>query len=239
MERTKAGTSRRGFLGTIATGAAAFTAASIAPLAAGAEPITHNFLNDDDPDAWFKKLKGKYRMVFDATRPHEIFPFAWPMVFMLTNQSTGAKPDDVGVVVVLRHSAIAYAFQDNIWAKYNYGQVFQAEDLGPAFVAADSKTAVSKRNPFWKPKKGDFQLPGFGAVDIGINTLQEQGVMFCVCSAAMTVYSNVVAQNSGMKADDVLNDWKSGLIPNIQVVPSGVWAVGRAQQHGCAYCFAG
>jgi hypothetical protein len=42
-----------------------------------------------------------------------------------------------------------------------------------------------------------------------------------------------------MKAEDVYNEWKSGLLPGITIVPSGVWAVGRAQEYKCAYCFAG
>ncbi len=42
-----------------------------------------------------------------------------------------------------------------------------------------------------------------------------------------------------MDAKTVYNDWKSGVLPGIQIVPSGVWAVGRAQEHGCAYCYAG
>jgi intracellular sulfur oxidation DsrE/DsrF family protein len=29
------------------------------------------------------------------------------------------------------------------------------------------------------------------------------------------------------------------LIPGVQVVPSGVLAVARSQEKGCAYCFAG
>jgi hypothetical protein len=29
------------------------------------------------------------------------------------------------------------------------------------------------------------------------------------------------------------------VIPTIQIVPSGVWAVNRAQKAGCSYCFAG
>jgi intracellular sulfur oxidation DsrE/DsrF family protein len=29
------------------------------------------------------------------------------------------------------------------------------------------------------------------------------------------------------------------LLPGVQVVPSGVWAVGRAQEKGCGYCYAG
>jgi intracellular sulfur oxidation DsrE/DsrF family protein len=42
-----------------------------------------------------------------------------------------------------------------------------------------------------------------------------------------------------MKPEDVMKDWMAGLLPGIQVVPSGVWALGRAQEHGCHYIFAG
>jgi intracellular sulfur oxidation DsrE/DsrF family protein len=37
----------------------------------------------------------------------------------------------------------------------------------------------------------------------------------------------------------VKKDWESGLLPGVTVVPSGVWALGRAQENKCAYCFAG
>jgi hypothetical protein len=55
----------------------------------------------------------------------------------------------------------------------------------------------------------------------------------------MTVYSAAVGE--GMKMDPVAvkKEWMAGLLPGIQVVPSGVWAVGRAQEHGCTYCYAG
>src|SRR4029078_3762313 len=114
-----------------------------------------------------------------------------------------------------------------------------ADKLGPGFMAADAATAAQHRNPFWNAKMGDFAVPGIGPVPIGINQLQESGVMFCVCNAAMTVFSAVVAMKMNMKAEDVMNDWKANLIPGIQIVPSGVWAVGRAQEHGCKYIFAG
>jgi intracellular sulfur oxidation DsrE/DsrF family protein len=42
-----------------------------------------------------------------------------------------------------------------------------------------------------------------------------------------------------MEADAVKKDWMSGLLPGIQPVPSGVWALGRAQENGCGYIFAG
>lgn len=225
--------SRRSFLGKLATGAAAVGATTlVAPLSLSAK-MDHGISGTlADPDEWFKKLKSaKHKMVFDVTQPHGVFPFAWPRVFMMTNNATGTPDKDCGIVVVLRHDAIGYAMKDEIWAKYKLGDVFKAED--------PLAKAPAIRNPFWKPKTGDFKVPGIGNVAIGINELQESGVMFCVCNAAITVYSAAVAEGMGLKAEDVKQEWVAGLLPNIQVVPSGVWAIGRAQEHGCGYCFAG
>jgi intracellular sulfur oxidation DsrE/DsrF family protein len=227
-------TSRRDFMGTLAASATAGLAITAIsnPLLASipkSEPSLEPGI--EEADAWFNKVKGKHRVVFDATRPHEIMPFVWPRIFLMTNGSTGTLEKDCGVVVVLRHEAIPYAFEDRLWAAYKFGEVFKAED--PA------TKAPSVRNPFLNTKPGDFKVPGFGEVPIGIKELQASGVMFCVCDAAMTVYSAAVA--GGMQKDpaEVKKDWMSGLIPGIQVVPSGVWALGRAQEHQCAYIFAG
>lgn len=227
----KGATARRDFLGTLAAGAAAMGIATLAtPLNLHAEAKTV-YAGPDDADAWFNKINGKHRIVFDVTKPHEIFPFAWPKVFLLTNQATGTAEKENSVVVILRHDAIPYAFEDRLWVKYKFGEVFKAPD--------PLTKAPAVRNPFWKPKSGDFKIPGFGNVDIGINQLQDSGVMFCVCDAAITVYSAATAQGMGQDPAEVKKDWVAGLLPGIQVVPSGVWAVGRAQEHGCAYCFAG
>jgi intracellular sulfur oxidation DsrE/DsrF family protein len=132
----------------------------------------------------------------------------------------------------LRHTAIPYAFENTMWEKYKFGEVFKAMD-----PAATDKPSL--RNPFWKPASGAFTVPGIGEVKIGINELQASGVLFCVCSAAITVYSAALASSSNKNAEEIKNDWMSGLIPGIQPVPSGVWALGRAQEKGCAYIFAG
>ncbi len=225
---TKKQSPRRKFLGNIAAGAAALGMMSI-PSSIKAAPSL--FKETDDADEWFKKIKGKHRIVFDATKPNGLFPFAWPKVFLMTNAATGTPEKDNSVVVVLRHEAIPYAFEDRLWAKYKFGDMFKADD--------PRTKAIATVNPFWKPKTGDYQIPGFGAIPIGINELQDSGVMFAVCNAAITVYSNVTAQQMKMDPADVMKDWTSGLLPGVQIVPSGVWAVGRAQEHGCAYCFAG
>jgi intracellular sulfur oxidation DsrE/DsrF family protein len=238
-------THRRGFLGMLASGAAALGLTALtSPLQVnaqqekgGGKPV--QTMPKNEADMWFDKLKGRHRVVYDATQPHEIFPFAWPKVFLMTNEATGSPASDCGVVVVLRHSAIGYAFQDKMWEKYSFGEMFKANDLGPAFAAADKDTATRTRNPFLNTKPGDFQVPGIGAINIGINDLMKDGVMFCVCNAAMTVYSAAASGKMGMKAEDAYTEWKANLIPGIQVVPSGVWALGRAQERKCAYIFAG
>ncbi len=234
MENNSPKQPRREFLGSLAAGAAAISVATLAtPLAAAAEKFnSYGTTNPDDAEAWFAKVDGgKHKIMFDVTRPHEALPFAWPKVYMLTNAGTGTPDKDNRVVVVLRHDGIPYAFEDRIWAKYKFGEVFKADD--------PLTKAPSTRNPFWKPKTGDFSFPGLGNVDIGINQLQDIGVMFCVCAVAIQVYTSAVAKGMGANADDVKKDWLSGLLPGVQVVPSGVWAVGRAQEHGCGYCFAG
>jgi hypothetical protein len=166
---TKEGTNRRNFLGTIATGAAAIGLTSIAPSIsafAGEAKFDHKVYGD--PEEMFKKINGKHRIVFDSPHPHEVYPFAWPRVFLLTNEATGTANKDCSVVVVLRHSSIGYAMEDRVWAKYELGKTFEAND--------PETNAPALRNPFWKPKPGAFKFPGIGEVLIGVNQLQESGV---------------------------------------------------------------
>jgi intracellular sulfur oxidation DsrE/DsrF family protein len=224
------GETRRDFLGKLAAGAAALGTVSLAPFTAQALPglTDHEYSGAEE---WFNKIKGKHRIVFDATQPHDLMPFAWPKVFLLTNAATGTPEKECSVVVVLRHDAVGYALQNEMWEKYKLGELFKADD--------PLTKAPATRNPFWKPKEGDFKVPGLGNVAIGINQLQENGVMFCACEMAITVYSAVAADMMKMDAATVKKEWLGAVLPNIQVVPSGVWALGRAQEHGCTYCFAG
>jgi hypothetical protein len=147
----------------------------------------------------------------------------------MTNAATGSPDKDCTAVVVLRHNAFAYALQDSMWEKYKFGEMFKVND-------PETKT-FALRNPFWKPKPDDFSAPGLGVVQLGIGDLQAGGVMFCVCDVAMTVYSAVVAGNTKQDAATVKKEWLDALIPGIPPMPSGVWAVGRAQEHGCGYCY--
>jgi intracellular sulfur oxidation DsrE/DsrF family protein len=215
--------SRREFVGTLTAGATTLLAGiSSTSFAKPADPVLV-----DDAEAWFKKIKGKHRIIYDAPEPHDGLPIIWSWAFFQTNNQTGTPDSDLTAMVVLRHNGIPIAMEDRLWEKYKFGEVFKVTD--------NNLKAPAIRNTFYEPKGADFPLPG---VD-GVKKLQERGGMFCVCDLALTVYSTFVAQSLNQKPEDVKKDWVTGLLPGIQVVPSGVWAIGRAQEHGCAYCYAG
>jgi len=215
--------SRREFVGTLSASAATLLAGiTTTSFAAPAD----NKLVADAED-WFKKVKGKHRIIYDAPEPHEGMPIIWSWAFYQTNNQTGTADTDLTAVVVLRHNGIPLAMEDKLWDKYKFGEVFKIND--------NNTKAPSVRNPYYDPQGADFPLPGID----GVKKLQARGAMFCVCDLALTVYSGFVAKSMNQNPEDVKKDWVAGLLPGIQVVPSGVWAVGRAQEKGCGYCYAG
>jgi intracellular sulfur oxidation DsrE/DsrF family protein len=220
----KSATNRRALLGGIATLGAVTGLAELIPQAAAAEaggPAAAGFAH------WLSSIGGKHRQVFDAPAPNEGMPLLWSFVFLHTGaQAYGVTDKDLGVVIVLRHSAIPIAFTDPLWAKYQLGEVFHIND--PA------SKAPATRNFFVGSKPGDLMIP-----DASLDKLIARGVKVGVCDTAMKVFSGIVAKKMGMEAEAVHKDWSAGLVPGVTAVPSGVIAVNGAQAHGCTYCFAG
>ncbi len=213
---------RRGFLGGLAASAALGMTGLIEAAA-----NTNNQSGESDAafDAWIKSIKGKHKQVFDAPSTNGGFPFAWPRVFQLTNNQVGVPNDQLTAVVILRHDAIPLAMVDALWTKYNFGEVFHAHD-------PMTKTPWTS-NPFWKPKSA-LPIPG-----MALNELLDSGVLVGVCDMALKFYSQGVAEKMKLDAAEIKKDWVGGIFPGIQIVPSGVLAINRAQEAGCTYCYAG
>jgi intracellular sulfur oxidation DsrE/DsrF family protein len=224
--------SRRSFIGSIALGAAAgsLTLLSSCKDEAGSETDASAAPEPEklhEADEWFKGIKGKHRIVYDGSTPHDGFAIAWNWAFYLTNNQTGTPDEDMTAVSVLRHNAIPFALEDRLWEKYKLGEFFG--------INGNVTKEPLLRNPYYEPQEGDFILPPIE----GIKRLQERGAMFCVCDLALNVYSGFIAQGMDLEAADIYKDFISGVHPGIQIVPSGVWALGRAQELGCGYIFAG
>jgi len=215
---------RRGFLGTLAAGAATMGLASlrnVEALAATPPPGTIA----EDFEAMCKKMKSrKHRQVFDTPMPNHGFGIIWSWAFLETNNATGTADKDLGIIVVLRHEAIPFAMEDGLWNKYKFGEKFEIED--------PTTKKPSVRNLVVKPE--DMPLP---AMTMG--AVQKRGVDIGVCDLALTFYSGRFAKEMNMDADTIKKDWVGGVLPGIRLLPSGVWAVNRAQEHGFTYCFAG
>jgi hypothetical protein len=218
--------SRRKFMATLA--ATAGMAGLSAPLFANHFP--HGSIvskNTGEADDWINKIKGSHRIVYDAPEPHSGLPFIWAWAYYLTNNQTGTDDNDMTAMVVLRHNAIPFAMKDKLWSKYKFGESFQVTD--------NTTTKPAIRNPYYTPKDGDYPFPG---VD-GIKAMMDRGAMFCVCDLALSVYSGMIAQGMNLNPEEVNKEWKEGILPGIQIVPSGVWALGRAQEKSCGYIYAG
>lgn len=219
---------RRDFLGMLATGAAALGAGQILTGGTAKAGTTLPLQGSSDMglEAWLGKIQGKHRQVFDAPAVNHGYPLAWARVFLSTNNQVGVPDSDCSAVVIVRHDAIPLAMESRLWEKYNFGKVFDLTD-------PETKEPM-KKNPFYQIPPGVLPFD-----DMTVDELQKRGVMFGVCDMALTFNSMKVAKDMGMDAAEVKKDWVSGLLPNIQIVPSGVLAVNRAQEHGCTYVYAG
>jgi intracellular sulfur oxidation DsrE/DsrF family protein len=220
-------TPRRGFLGRLAAASLAFGLGATPERLRAERTSSVGDLASPDDEHWLERVKGKHRQVFDAVSPNDGMSLIWSMVFLDTNKaSAGLKDENLNAVVVLRHGAIPIAFTDPIWSKYKLGEGFGVKD--PA------TKAPAERNPFFHPRDGDLPFPG-----AAIEHLLGRGVIFGVCNVALTVYSGMRADAIGVPKDEAKQEWIAGLVPGMTIVPAGVWAVNRAQEHGCSYCYAG
>lgn len=218
-------THRRSFLGRLTAGTlAVMGVAGATPRTLDAEALIDSHTGVDD---WLNGLTGTYRQFFDAVSVNEGFPFSFAMTFMNTIGETYKVSDkNINAVVGLRHFAIPLAFNNDIWARYKLGEMFKITD--------PVTKAPAVRNPYAYAKEGELLFPG-----MAFEKLQARGVIFTVCNVALNVLSGMAAGANGLPKESAKQDWLAGMFKGVNVVPSGVFAVNRAQKKGCTYCYAG
>jgi hypothetical protein len=207
-------TTRRRFLGKLGAGSAAF--ATLAGSSVPAQAQTASSTPRRHPiDDWMDALPTAHRMVFDAvTAPglEDIRHYA-SNIFIANRTGYGLDAHDVGVIVILRHNATPFAFNDAMWAKY--GSVF----------AAEMKIGESKTNPVLADGEG-------------LDALSGQGAHFGACAMATRRFAGLLARG-GVSVDAVFDELGKSLIRNAHLTPAGIVAVGRAQERGFAFGYAG
>ena len=216
-------TPRRGFLARLAAGSLALAASGF--MTAKAESAPRSRANSPWDDSWMTRIKGKHRQIFDDMEVNSGFGPVMTRIWLMTNQQAYNIPEThLSAVLVLRHAAICIAMNDSIWAKYK---------LGEAFAVTDPVTSKpSERNIF--AAAAGYPVPAFSAG--AIDKLKESGVIMCACNMALMHSATETGGKIGVAADAAIAEWKAGLLPGVTLVPSGVLAVNRAQEHGCTYC---
>lgn len=213
---------RREFMRNVGVGAMA-VAATVIGVRAGAETLD----TGPEDEAWLNRITGKHRQVFDVVTPND----GWGVVFATnfldtTMKVDGLKQSDVTTVLSLRHMATPLALNDAMWSKYKLGAMLNVMDK--------STHAHATRNVFSHLRAGDMPM-----ADAGVAELLARGAIVTACNVALTAFSGMAATAVGLPPQNARAEWVANLIPGVVVVPAGVVAVNRAQEHHCTYCYGG
>lgn len=234
MNETDSTVKRRGFLrragaglaglGAIAGGGAALRAQSPSTGGSGFEPARH------DEDAWLDQIPGRHRFVLDSVSAGGFgAALLYSNNFFNANRTGyGLEPKDLAIVICARHNSTPFAYNDAMWSKYG-------EALSRASEFTDPKTKAPATINV-------FQASGYGgdltSMGTTVSSLVEKGLHFAVCQLATRRAASMVARATNQTVDAVYAELTANLVGNAHMVPAGIVAVARAQEHGYAFAFA-
>ncbi len=207
------------------TGLAGSARSEPARAIAGAEGVWRPTF--EPQDSWLDRAGARHRLVLDAASAAAAASavFFADNFYLANRTAYGLPSDSLGVVIILRHFATPYGYDDGVWAKY--GSLLAAT-LGLTGAAAAAAAHVNPGNlagPKVKPTDDEVTLA----------TLAKKGAMFAICGLATEYLGGVISAKTGQKPEAVAAELKGRLIPGGINVPAGIVAVNRAQEHGYAY----
>lgn len=198
---------RRSFFSRLAGAGALVGLAPAAAVAASAfEAAKH------EQDAWLDQLPGKHRVIFDtwtADKFREGLGFAGNYS-RVSKDAYGLTDKDFALVICARHHTTPFAFNDAMWAKY--GKHFSA------------------RMSFTDPKTS--QPPAVNLYAAPMSNLIKQGTHLAICNLTTRAYATIIANATGVDADDAYKELVANTLGNSHFMPAGVVAVSRAQEYG-------
>jgi intracellular sulfur oxidation DsrE/DsrF family protein len=211
---------RRSFLARLGAGAGVLGAAAVAsPRALADASAGESWRPARHPqDDWYDQIPGQHRFVFDTTAPDGIswaFQFA-SNYYTANHEVYGLEDHDLAVVIIARHKSTSFGYNDAMWAKY--GKQF------------------SDQSGFTDPKTKE--APTTNLYLERMDPLIKKGVHFAVCNMSSRRIAGNIAQANGTDAATVLKELVANLIPNARIVPAGIIAVNRAQEHGYSFVYA-
>jgi intracellular sulfur oxidation DsrE/DsrF family protein len=175
-------------------------------------------------DAWLDLGGHRHRMVFDTTNTDglgEALGYARNF-YTVNDKAYGIAAGELSVVIILRHISTTFGFNDAIWAKY--GGIF-----ADRVKLNDPRTKAPALVNLFNTGLKDESLPNGG---VTIAELAKLGARFAVCASASHGAASLIAKKMGGDADTVFKELTANLVPNALMVPAGIVALNRAQEHG-------
>ena len=222
---------RRSMLSAIGAALAAF---SLRPPAAQAQSssTTKRFEPARHPeDDWMDTVAGKHRTVIDCAALEAAGMGVFNANNIFTANRTGYQlaDSDVAVIVVLRHQATTFAYNDAIWAKYG------------AVLATLGKVTDPRTNqpPTVNPLDSRDFGPAMTNNGVTASSLASRGAHFGICNMATNRIAGVIAAAVKAEQPEIYKELAANLLPNGHLVPAGVVAVNRAQERGYTMLSAG
>ena len=214
---------RRHFLESVGVASVAMLGTSVLPLNAAVPPESRAWSEPWDM-SWLERLKSAtYRAVIDANTLEEGYAADLAGGLIDTfHEVHGTSDDQVRLVIVARRAGTPLVLGDAVWQKY---------PLGEDTKMNDRDGAPYRRNPFYRPR------PGTSPESVGntLESLQKRGVILLVCNVALNNWVRGLAERTKRDVAEVKQEVFANLVPGTTVMPSGVFALMRAQNAGCAY----
>lgn len=182
------------------------------------QPVRHS------RDNWLDQVPGKHRLLFDTFTPEGLGEaLAFANNYFNANQSGyGLQNGDLAVVIVMRHLSTLFAYNEAVWAKYG--------------VTITERTKFNDPNTRQPPKTNLYNSTAYGASlpnrGTTVDSLLKRGVHLAVCQISTRGNAGAIAAAAGVSADVIYDELVANLLSNAHIVPAGIVAVNRAQEHG-------
>jgi len=169
-------------------------------------------------DDWYNQTTGIHRFVFDSISPDGLSAaMGFATTFLEASKNGyGIKDADSAIIVIVRNRSTRFGYNDAMWAKY--GKQF-SEQL----------------NNFVDPKTKEVPTVNIHATTDGtMDKLIKRGARIAVCEVATHGVASSLARSLSGDADAIFKELSANLVPSARLVPAGIVAVNRAQEHGYA-----
>lgn len=172
--------------------------------------------------SWIDRLAtAKYRVVFNGN----VIDDGAVMDYAATFIEHYREVHDTAVtetrpVVVFRRLGTQMALNDHLWERFAIGADLKIKDPVTGSPA--------QRNVFWRST-------GSSASSNSIESMHQRGMISLVCNVSLGSIGRRLAEQSKRDIAEVQAEVRANLVPGAIAVPSGIYALIRAQHAGCAF----